>query len=146
MGLLERIAEKEKKGFAGKKDSDGPENTGKGDVGKESTGEENAGKFGIAERNIGAKTLKLEGYGTEVDNLYSLVRRKKRILLRDAAKELGVSVADAEDWAGMLSRHKLIVMHYPPFGRAELRSLDYRPSGGFLQKVFHISRIKPNKN
>ncbi len=141
MGLLERIAEKEKKGFAGKKTSDRFESAG-----KERAGKENVGKAENSESNAGAKTLKLEGYGTEVDNLYSLVRRKKRILLREAAKELGVSVADAEDWAGILSRHKLIVMHYPPFGRAELRSLDYRPAGGFLQKIFHISRIKSNKD
>ncbi len=45
---------------------------------------------------------------TGVDKLVALVNERKRISVKDAAKELGVSVASVEDWADFLEEEGII--------------------------------------
>lgn len=88
----------------------------------------------IKDFNSGEKS-----YQTEMDSMYNLVKSAKRIKLREAAKMLNISNERAEEWAEILTRHKLITMHYPAIGPIELRAIGYRPRGRGL-----IGKIKSN--
>lgn len=56
-----------------------------------------------------------------MDRLYDMVMRRGKVKVSDAAKEFNVHEAQIEEWAKMLETNGLIDIHYPAFGRPELR-------------------------
>lgn len=59
--------------------------------------------------------------GTELDNLYELLKEVKHFSLANAAKVFDVSEDIAEDWAKTLESSELAELAYPRIGGAELR-------------------------
>ncbi len=134
MGLSDKIEEKEKR--IEKKDIRESKETKKyeSDEAEQNvkTSESDTGIMG--DFNSGEK-----GYQTEMDSMYNLVKSAKQIRLREAARLLNISNERAEEWAEILTRHKLITMHYPPIGPIELRAAGYHPSRkGIIGKIRNI--------
>ncbi|MBI4173500.1 MAG: hypothetical protein HY519_02155 [Candidatus Aenigmarchaeota archaeon] len=59
---------------------------------------------------------------TEVDRLYQLVRERKSIPIEMAASEFHVNTQKIEEWGRILEEHGMIELHYPAFGKAQLRA------------------------
>lgn len=58
---------------------------------------------------------------TNIDKLYSLIKEKKSISIDDAAKKFGLTEHIIEEWCRMLEEHGMIELHYPAFGKPEIR-------------------------
>jgi|GEM_PF-7013315 len=58
---------------------------------------------------------------TPLENLRELVMEKGTIKVPEAAKKLGVTDDQVEEWAGILEEHGLIEIHYPAVGRPILK-------------------------
>ncbi|RLJ06411.1 MAG: hypothetical protein DRP13_00910 [Candidatus Aenigmatarchaeota archaeon] len=50
---------------------------------------------------------------TEIDKLFSLVKKKGIVGFSEAAKKFSVSENEVEEWAKILEEHKLVKLHYP---------------------------------
>ncbi len=135
MGLSDKIEEKEKR--IEKKDIRESKETKKSeqnDLAEQNvkTSESDAGI--MRDFNSGEK-----GYQTEMDSMYNLVKSAKHIKLKEVAKMLSISNERAEEWAEILTRHKLITIHYPPIGPIELRAAGYHPARkGIIGKIKNI--------
>jgi hypothetical protein len=55
---------------------------------------------------------------TEVDALLVFVQQNKKVRVSEAAKRFNVPKSKVEEWGIILEDHKLVSMHYPPFGEA----------------------------
>lgn len=58
---------------------------------------------------------------TNIDKLYALIKERKSIVIDDAAKKFGVTEQLMEEWCRMLEEHGMIELHYPAFGKPEIR-------------------------
>lgn len=57
---------------------------------------------------------------TNIDKLYEIVKREKKIEIEDAAKKLRVNIDRIEELAKILEESKLIEIHHPVFKKAFL--------------------------
>lgn len=58
---------------------------------------------------------------TNIDKLYSLVRREGQLKVREIAKRFGVDASLVEEWGHILEEHGLAELHYPAFGELIIR-------------------------
>ncbi|MBI2971318.1 MAG: hypothetical protein HYY37_02785 [Candidatus Aenigmarchaeota archaeon] len=58
---------------------------------------------------------------TPIDELFAYVAKNGKVRVNEAAKKFNVHEVRIEEWAKILEEHGLIEVHYPPFGKAELR-------------------------
>lgn len=77
---------------------------------------------------------------TNIDKLYKMILERGSLGLYSAARDIGVSVELIEEWGKVLEEHKMIEMHYPPFGKAILRV----PSTG-KEKAKHVKKEEKKK-
>jgi len=74
----------------------------------------------VSELNTMKKGIKVLPTGTDIDNLYAVLKVKKRVTLPNAAKVYGVSEEVMMNWAKALESGGLAVVDYPRFGEPEL--------------------------
>ena len=65
--------------------------------------------------------LKKQGYETDFDRLYGLLKEKKKLTVSEVAQGFGVKKAKAEEWGKILKEQGLIELYYPAVGEPELR-------------------------
>ncbi len=58
---------------------------------------------------------------TNVDRLYAIIQAKGSMDMGEAARQFRVTEQKVEDWCRMLEDHGMIEIHYPPFGKAQIR-------------------------
>jgi len=58
---------------------------------------------------------------TEVDDMLQIVSEKKKIRIDVLAKKMGVTEDKVEEWANMLEEQGFVSIHYPAFGKPEVR-------------------------
>ncbi len=61
---------------------------------------------------------------TDIDHLYELIKRLKKLRISEIALAFGIDIKKAEEWAKILEEHDLAVIYYPPLGEAELKYKD----------------------
>ena len=71
---------------------------------------------------------------TDIDRLYKLVKKQKRITFDDAAKQLGKKKGEIVEWGGILEDHKLVNLHYPVFGEPDIRIVEKSKKAVFGEK------------
>ncbi len=76
------------------------------------------GKIGMVWRKVDGRSLYLE---TNVDKLFQIVIKNKKVRISAAAKFFGVPENVVEDWGKILESHKLIDLHYPAIGAPVLK-------------------------
>lgn len=68
-----------------------------------------------------ALNLKKRKYETELDMLYNIVKKSKRITITEISEGFKISKEKAEEWARILDEHELLELYYPAIGEPELR-------------------------
>ncbi|MBM3303650.1 MAG: hypothetical protein FJY76_01020 [Candidatus Aenigmarchaeota archaeon] len=58
---------------------------------------------------------------TAIDDMLQMVSDRKAVGVDRLAKALRVPESEIEEWAAMLEEQGLVSMHYPPFGKPEVR-------------------------
>ena len=61
-----------------------------------------------------------EDFKTTIDRVHKLIVEKKKMKISEICEHFGVEKNVAEDWVDILAGHKLIEVHYPLFGEAEV--------------------------
>jgi ribulose bisphosphate carboxylase small subunit len=60
---------------------------------------------------------------TQIDELFEMVMEKGSVKIKEAAIKFKVHEAQIEEWAKILQEHGLIEIHYPVFGKPELKKV-----------------------
>ncbi len=66
-------------------------------------------------------TLKQDKYETDIDKLYRLLEKYKKVKISEIKKIFSISNEKAEEWAKILEEHNLGHFHYPAFGEPEIQ-------------------------
>ena len=84
---------------------------------------------GLIYKEVDGKAVFLE---TDVDKLLNVIRKRGKIRASRLARIFKVPRSKIEEWGIILEDHKLIEMHYPPFGEPTLmvRKLAKKKSRG----------------
>lgn len=99
-----------------------------GHVDKDIGAEENEEKENLIksmEEIITPKTTekKAESEKTPIDELLELIAQKGSVNMKYAAERFGVRESQIEEWARVLHDHGLIEIHYPVFGKPEMKKV-----------------------
>ncbi len=60
---------------------------------------------------------------TPIDELFEMISQKGTVSIKYAAARFNVHEAQIEEWAGILQDHGMIEIHYPVFGKPELKKV-----------------------
>ncbi len=70
-----------------------------------------------------AEEKQAESEKTPIDELFDLISQKGIVSIKYAADRFNVHEAQIEEWAGILQDHGMIEIHYPVFGKPELKKV-----------------------
>lgn len=65
--------------------------------------------------------LKHGKYETDIDSLYRIIEKFKKVKISEVKKVFNISSEKAEEWAKILEEHNLVELHYPAFGEPEIK-------------------------
>ncbi|MBI4021542.1 MAG: hypothetical protein HY369_04830 [Candidatus Aenigmarchaeota archaeon] len=74
----------------------------------------------MVDTEAAAKAPPRELLETSPDKLYRMVKERKRVTIAEAAADFGLEERLIEEWGTILEDHRLVRVHYPPFGKPVL--------------------------